>query len=521
MTKNKTHPARFLAIPNPIDAIKDIKHPEQVTKELWEILDNQKNLDAQIYIFFTIIIQDKQFVIHHLGKRKWLADLSMEDLYTLAKGFKERITLEKSGVQFPISSYGMSLYKQRYDTRKNGQPNQQKPIQLYQSLDGKVPATNTLLHHHFDISQTIDGRSLVDIVEKFYGCMDKVIEALNRFSSQYELEQYVKKNNNLNHFIQSQLRSKKQWYETQVVIFFTQMHNLYNSLKSMHSIANSKRWYNTIKHSLTTSFKQHWLEVRFLDAATKTPERSFTKLLKKYKGKVFELKDIARCSFAFPDLNSVVQWINLLLQTLHQDNIYPLIKQDNNEYPSVEFEDKIGLLLTPAQKWSGYRDISFVIHFRWQTGLVPMEIQFHLEDTLAAKKQGTSNAYSTIKQYFSDKQIEHINGLLQEKESKLYLPTSDHDIVSADHLYHIRRHFGEDIRTSVSTGQKIFSTIISPIKNLLFESLSDEEIAKKLADIERHLHDSARKQVLLRLHLFDELGNHHPIKKYLNNLNKK
>ena len=150
-----------------------------------------------------------------------------------------------------------------------------------------------------------------------------------------------------------------------------------------------------------------------------------------------------------------------------------------------------------------------------------MEIQFHLEDTLAAKKEGTNNVYSAIKQYFSDKQIEHINGLLQEKESKLYLPTSDHDVVSADHLYHIRRYFSEDIRASVSTGQKILSTIISPIKSLLFESLSDEDIAKKLVDIERHLHDSARKQVLLRLHLFDELGNHHPIKKYLNNLNKK
>lgn len=241
MTKNKLRSTRFLAIPNPIDTIKEIKHPDQVTKELWEILDAQQNLDAQIYIFFAIIIQDKQFVADCLGKRKGLAELSMEELYILAKGFKERIKIEKSSAQFPISSYGMSLYHQRYLSRKSGQPDQQKSIQLYQSLDGKVPATNSLLHHQFDISQTIDGKSLVDIVERFYGCVDKIIEMLNTFRSQQELEHYVKRNNNLNYFIQSQLRSKKQLYQDKLVNFFTQVYHLYNTLKSMHSIVNSKR----------------------------------------------------------------------------------------------------------------------------------------------------------------------------------------------------------------------------------------------------------------------------------------
>lgn len=63
---------RFLSIQNPTENVLSIKHISQITKDLRETLDNEGNLDAQLYLFFMIIIQDRCFVSKELGKRKSL-----------------------------------------------------------------------------------------------------------------------------------------------------------------------------------------------------------------------------------------------------------------------------------------------------------------------------------------------------------------------------------------------------------------------------------------------------------------
>ncbi len=507
---------RFLIVDNPIDAVKGIKNIHDISEELWVSLDEQGNLDAQIYLFFAIIIQDKEFVTKHLGKWKNLNDLCMNELRLLATEFKKTFNITTPGVQFPISTYGINLYNQRYTNNSNLK--NQKRIQAHQSLNGIAPKTNTLFHNSFDISQSIDETPVIEILEEFYGNIEKFAHVLSSFSTLWELELYVKRNNNLNYFIQSKIHHKRFSYQDQLLAFFVQAYYLLTTLQSMSSIAETNAAYNTIKDSIMSSFTNCSLWATFLDAPIKNTSRAFEKLLKKYKWEVFELKDIVRCSFTFPDLNNLVQWINLLMQSLHQESIYPLIKVGTNKNPVIEVDDKIGLLLAPAIKPSGYRDISFIIHFRGHKSLVPMEVQFHLEDTLHIKVNWTDKVLDIVKKYFTDKEIEEVNDLLGAKHSRVYLPKSNEDIISADDLYHIRRQFNEDKKASSSTGKKILDTLMYPIKTLLWDDwLPKEEIAARVGSIERNLHDIARKNVLLKLHIFDNLGNHHPLTKYLKN----
>lgn len=116
-----------------------------------------------------------------------------------------------------------------------------------------------------------------------------------------------------------------------------------------------------------------------------------------------------------------------------------------------------------------------------------MEIQFHLQDTKKAKKEGVPRPYDLVSEFLTHEEIEHINEILRENTSIDYLPTNNEQNLSADNLYHITRKFKDG---------KI-----------------DPKLIGKISEVEKAIHDWAWKAVLLKLQIFDTLGNTHPLGK--------
>ena len=116
MSKN-----RYLVNANPIETIKHIKKIDQISKEIWLELDRSGNLDAKVYLFFSIILGDKQFIKKNLGEYKNIDTLTAQELYLLAGKFKEKLNIQDGEEnKHPISEYGINLY-QEWLRRKEGQ----------------------------------------------------------------------------------------------------------------------------------------------------------------------------------------------------------------------------------------------------------------------------------------------------------------------------------------------------------------------------------------------------------------
>jgi hypothetical protein len=356
------------------------------------------------------------------------------------------------------------------------------------------------LGQDFDISQRIGEKPIIQLIESFTNFKN---ESFYNFfkrlgGGEPDFNQNVDKNinahSNLLYYIQAETKKGEKMESLEMIklhlkVFFTNVNNMYFTLLSLYNSNTGKNnsQYNAIKEIIKNKYTENGLEVELVDPAEKEFERAFTKLLSKYGGKVFKLKDLHRCSFVFQDLNSMVQWINLLLQSLHNKRINPLLKRDKERNPIIELEDKIGLLLSNSWNKSGYRDIDFIIHFSGNSGLIPMEIQFHLQDTKKAKKEGVPRPYDLVSEFLTHEEIEHINEILRENTSIDYLPTNNEQNLSADNLYHITRKFKD--------GK------ISP------------ELIGKIREVEKAIHDWAWKAVLLKLQIFDTLGNTHPLGK--------
>ncbi len=305
-----------------------------------------------------------------------------------------------------------------------------------------------------------------------------------------DIDKNINAHGNLLHYIRAETKIEDmEIIKLYLKFFFINANHLYFTLLSLYNSNTGKNnsQYNVIKEAIKEKFSENKLETELIDPAEKEFERAFTKLLSKYGGKVFKLKDLHRCSFVFHDLNSMVQGINLLLQSLHTKKIDSLLKRDKERNPIIELEDKIGLLLSGPKSGSAYRDINFVIHFRGDSGLIPMEIQFHLQDTKKAKKESVHKPYDLIAKHLNNEEIKHINTILTDHKSIDYLPTDNDHTLNADNIYHIVRKF----------------------KN----GKLNEDYINKLKNIENAIHECARVEVLKKLEIFDTLGNTHPLGK--------
>ncbi|HMY80330.1 MAG TPA: hypothetical protein PK048_00615 [Candidatus Absconditabacterales bacterium] len=496
----------YLSQVDPYQSIIKIKHRNDITKELWLKLDKERNLDAKWYLLRYFVFDDEQYVKDVLGTKKKFDQLSMEDLYKISHIFKKELGIHQHDEQTKEEEYAISSYAEKgyIDSLKTGK----EPLILikeheYEDSHNEIPMTNSIIGQDHPTDQTINGYPIKKLfIDFFQNDSTNFYKRIQQSVKIPTIESIGGKN--LYKYIEqkTELKNKNNYLDS-VALFLNNSRLIAKSVEAMYTmITQQGRIYDTIKNTLNKQLT-HTMHgaYTFHDTDIKDHQRTFEKLIMKYDGDMSSVKDIVRCTFSFKDLNSLVGGIQTILKSLHTPDIYEKIKQTKEGKPLVEIEDKIGLLLKEPLKSSGYRDITIVIHFRGQEGLIPMEIQLHLDPMYQMKTQGVQEVYKLIEDKIGQKTIELINELLINKGSTCFLPTNSNETISSDQIYRMRRLFQEDKKN-----QKLgfgLNTIVTGIIDLFggTTQLNNQGVADILGSIESLINNYAWLQVLKSINL--------------------